>query len=565
MSGRVIGIDFGTTNALCAWLDAGRTVIIPNERGARFTPSVVSYAPGGEVLVGESAKNRAIAAPADTVRAVKRLLGTRTSLQVGGRALRPEDVAAELFAKLRSDAERFLGFPVESAVVTVPASFSDAQRRSLREAAALAGLDALRLVNEPTAAALARAWLDRQKPGADTLVLVYDFGGGTFDVTVLRSRGSACEVLASAGDDRLGGLDIDAALYAEVAAAFSRDYGLDAEGDLFLSQQLWDLVERAKIELSSRESTEIVMPFMGPGGALSHPSFTVTRRRLEELARPFVERTVLLTAEALRTAKVEPAELGALVLSGGSSRMPLVGELLAHLVRRAPESRVNFEEIVASGAAVEAAIVSGDAEGFAVRDVASFSYGVEIEGGACAVLVQRNESLPARKRRVFTTIADGQDTVEIHVIQGEGKKAGDNLSLGRFLLAGVRKARRGEPRILVEFAIDESDLLRVRAKDLDTGAEQRVVVSGSGSDDAAKLALLATRVAELSARTVLESGLADELEEAVAAARKAVSEGDAASRAEARAVLEALAGELFAARDDGVSRRTGLGVAGGAR
>ncbi|MBN1242567.1 MAG: Hsp70 family protein [Spirochaetales bacterium] len=565
MSERVIGIDFGTTNALIAWLDSGSPVIVPNDRGARFTPSVVSYAPGGEVLVGESAKNRAIAAPGDTVRAVKRLLGSGSPVLAGGRPRRPEEIAAEIFRKLRADAERFLGFPVERAVVTVPARFSDAQRRSLREAAALAGIDALRLVNEPTAAALARAWLDRRKPDADTLVLVYDFGGGTFDVTVLRSRGAACEVLASAGDDRLGGLDIDAELYAEVAAAFKADYGLDAEADLFLSQQLWDLVERAKIELSSRDSTEVVLPFMRSAGALAHPSFKITRARLEALATPFVERTIRLTAEALRDAKATGAEVGALVLSGGSSRMPLVRERLGELVRRAPESRVNFEEIVAAGAAVEAAIVSGDAEGFAVRDVATRSYGVEIEGGACAVLVQRNESLPARKRRVFTTIADGQDTVEIHVVQGEERKARDNLSLGRFLLAGVRKARKGEPRILVEFAIDESDLLRVRAKDLDTGAEQRVVVSGSGSDDAAKLALLATRVGELAARTVLEAGLADEIEDAVAAARTAAADGDEAARSEARAVLETLTGELLAARDDGASIKSGLGLAGTVR
>lgn len=544
----VLGIDFGTTNSLCAWIEDGRPQIIPNDRGNRTTPSVVAVSHTGEILVGESAKNQAVASPQMTLAGVKRRLGSRDPVRLGNRSYSPEEAASWIFAKVKRDAESFLGFPVEQAVVSVPARFGESQRRAVKEAARRAGLEVPRLVNEPTAAAVARAFLNPQEADTERVVLVYDFGGGTFDVTVLSARGRSCEVLSSAGDDRLGGMDIDALLYREAARAFRKDWSVNPDSDPFLAQQLMDLSERAKIELSSLTETAIRIPFLNAGTGLSHPSFTLSRDRLEELIRPLAERSLSLVREALEEAKKQPRDVDALVLSGGSSRIPLVRRLIAELLPLEPEGRVNPEEIVAVGAAVEAAILSGRAGGFAVRDVNSRTYGVEIEGGRFVELLARNEPLPARRRRVFTTVADDQESVEIHILQGESESAAKNLSLGRFLLPGVRKAGKGEPRIQVEFSIDESDLLRVRAMDLDTRTEQAVVVtdSGANSGDAEKLARLASRVRVLAASEDLDNGFRTEIEELLARAASAVESGSEESRRLARGSLEAVAGELLA-------------------
>ncbi len=544
----VLGIDFGTTNSLCAWIEDGRPQIIPNDRGSRTTPSVVAVSHSGEVLVGESAKNQAVASPRMTLAGVKRRLGSRDPVRLGDSFYSPEEAASWIFAKVRRDAESFLGFPVEQAVVSVPARFGEAQRRAVKEAARRAGLEVPRLVNEPTAAAVARAFLNPQEAESERIVLVYDFGGGTFDVTVLSARGRSCEVLSSAGDDRLGGMDIDALLYREAAAAFRKDWGMDPDSDPFLAQQLMDLSERAKIELSSRPETDVRIPFLNAGKGLAHPSFTLRRDRLEELIRPLAERSISLVREALEEAGKMPRDVGALVLSGGSSRIPLLRRMIYELLPLEPEGRVNPEEIVAVGAAVEAAILSGRAGGFAVRDINSRTYGVEIEGGRFVELLPRNEPLPARRRRVFTTVEDGQESVEIHILQGESDSAADNHSLGRFLLPGVRKAGKGEPRIQVEFSIDESDLLRVRALDLDTRTEQAVVVTDSGANtgDAEKLARLAARVRTLAASGSLDNGFRTEIEELLARAASAVESGSEENRRLARGTLEAVAGELLA-------------------
>lgn len=548
MTRGILGIDFGTTNSLCAWIENGRPQVIPNDRGNRSTPSVVALSHSGEILVGESAKNQAVASPQTTLTGVKRRLGSRDPVRLGDRWYAPEEAASWIFGKLKRDSEAFLGFPVEQAVVSVPARFGEPQRRAVKEAARRAGLEVPRLVNEPTAAAVARAFMEPEDADTERIVLVYDFGGGTFDVTVLAARGRVCEVLSSAGDDRLGGMDIDALLYREASGVFRRDWGVDPDTDPFLAQQLMDLSERAKIELSSRSEVTITVPFLNAGRGLAHPSFELSRERLEDLARPLVERSLDLVRLALEEAEKRPEDIGALVLSGGSSRIPLVRSLLADYLPLEPESKVNPEEIVAVGAAVEAAILSGGAGGFGVRDVNSRTYGVEIEGGRFVALLPRNEPLPSRRRRVFTTVVDDQESVEIHILQGESDSASENISLGRFLLPGIRKARKGEPRIQVEFSIDESDLLRVRAMDLDTRTEQAVVVTGSGAygGDAEKLARLAARVRALAGSEDLDNGFRSEIEELLLRAAWAVESGSEEDRLLVRGSLEAVAGELLA-------------------
>ncbi len=548
MTRGILGIDFGTTNSLSAWIEDGRPQIIPNDRGSRTTPSVVAVSHSGEILVGESAKNQAVAAPQRTLAGIKRRLGSREPVRLGEGSYEPEEAASWILAKIKRDAESFLGFPVERAVISVPARFGEPQRRAVKEAARRAGLEVPRLVNEPTAAAVARAFLNPEAAEAETLVLVYDFGGGTFDVTVLSARGRSCEVLSSAGDDRLGGMDIDVLLYREAAADFRRTWGVDPDADPFLAQQLMDLSERAKIELSSRNEASITIPFLNAGKGLSHPSFGLKRETLEDLIRPLVERSLGLVRKALAEAGKRPRDVGALVLSGGSSRIPLVRRMVLDLLPLEPESRVNPEEIVAVGAAVEAAILAGRAGGFAVRDVNSRTYGVEIEGGRFVELLPRNEPLPARRKRVFTTVVDAQESVEIHILQGESESAAENLSLGRFLLPGIRKAPRGEPRIQVEFSIDESDLLRVRAVDLDTRTEQAVVVTDSGADagDAEKLARLAARVRALADSEEIDNVFRTEIEELLTRAAAAVESGSEEDRRLARGSLEAVAGELLA-------------------
>ncbi len=569
----VIGIDFGTTNSLCAWLDGDRPAIIPNARGARATPSVVAVTARGETLVGESAKNQALVNPADTVAGVKRLLGSGKLITLGGRSWRPEEIAALILSSLKADAERHLGTEVERAVITAPANFSERERRALLEAGRLAGLEVLRIVNEPTAAAVARAWSLQLagRGGAVTsseaadarLILVYDFGGGTFDVTVLRQAESDCVVLASRGDGRLGGTDLDRELFSRAAAAFAAEYGLDADADRLLAQALAEQAERAKIELSERLEAAMSLPFaLSPArgneaAKVVHPVHTISRVEFEAIAAPYVERSLELAARALDDAGLAPSDVDVLVLSGGSSRIPLVRRLLKERLGLDPAGGIDPEEIVALGAAVEASLASGS-QRLRVRDVVARTYGVEIDGGRFVPLIRKNSPVPSLRSRVFTTVADGQDSVEIHVLQGDSPQAAENLSLGRFLLSGVRPARAGEPRIKVDFGIDESDILHVEAVDLDTGAVQAISIADldrgaqaeSPADLVDKVRLLATRIAELAAGLSLEAGLAAELEEAArraSAARVNQAEGELKLL---KAELEGLVGELLARRSE---------------
>lgn len=579
----LVGIDFGTTNSLVAFLDGDRPTIIPNARGGRLTPSVVALSSKGDLLVGESARNQASLNPERTVSGIKALLSTSSTLSLGGRDYRPEELAAIILASLKADAEAFLGREVKGAVITAPAHFSELERRSLVEAGRLAGLEVRRILNEPTAAALARAWeastaevlsLGRGGKASASLILVYDFGGGTFDVTILRQEGQDARVLSSRGDGRLGGRDLDKEIYHLARADFQARHGLLVDRDPLLVQALVDQAEKAKIELSERREAEISLLFalasagggQGHEGLLLHPVLSLSREAFESLALPYVERSLELTAKALADAGIKASDVGVLVLSGGSSRIPLVRQLLLERLGLKPAGGVNPEEIVALGAAVATGLdlpsSPGQGPRLRVRDVISRTYGVEIDGGAFIPLIRKNSPVPARKSRVFTTVEDNQDSVEIHVLQGESRQSGENLSLGRFLLVGVKRARAGKPQIQVDFSIDESDILHVTALDLDTGVAQAISIADLGRGARAespeeilgRIRLLAGRLGELSSGLALESGLEAELEEAALRARQAgpsLPEGDLRLL---KAELEGLLGEVLARRGEAVER-----------
>ena len=597
MSETILGIDFGTTNSLCAWMDGDLPTVIPNVRGARFTPSAIAATRKGEILVGESAKNQALVNPNNTLLHVKRRLSSGGLLSLGDKNWRPEELASFVLASLKADAEVHLGKALTKAVITAPANFSDRERRSLVEAGRLAGLEIVKVLNEPTAAALARAWARASISGAETLseadsdrvILVYDFGGGTFDASLLRQRGSDCVVLASRGDGMLGGADLDKELYRRAAASFREDYGFDPDGDPYTVQQLSDQVERAKIELSERLEATVVLPFTiaisevrasekkAPGGTNSvlggrvvHLERRFEREEFERIAAPYIERSLDLVERVLRDSGINASQVDALVLSGGSSRIPLVKRRIYERFGLVPEAGIGPEEIVALGAAVAAGLAEDEterggvsrAERLRVRDVVARTYGVEIDGRLFVPIIKKNTPVPAERARVFTTVADRQESVEIHVLQGESREADDNLSLGRFLLAGVRQAKAGEPRISVDFSIDESGILHVGARDLDTGSSQAISITdidrGEDDDSVAevlgKARILADRIKDLRAGLTLEGWLEAELDEAAervmrSSESSALGSAGAASEGEIRllrAELEGLVGELLA-------------------
>ncbi|PKL08820.1 MAG: heat-shock protein Hsp70 [Spirochaetae bacterium HGW-Spirochaetae-7] len=542
----IVGLDFGTTNTLCAWMDGDVPVVIPNDRGERATPSVVAISDSGNLLVGASARNQALADPQSALFGVKRLLGKSRKVDFGGGPRTPEDAAAAILSKVKKDAEHFLGFEIDGAVITVPARFGDPQRRAVRDAAGRSGLKVERIMNEPSAAALARAWAG-VKDDQERLVLVYDFGGGTFDATVLRARGGSCWVLPSEGDDALGGMDLDAAMYRDAAERFRSGFGIDPDDDPYLSRTLVDLCEKAKIELSVRDEATIAVPFLQGSDGLVHPSVQFDRDRFERLASPFIERSIDLVERVMRSAGVSAADIGALVLSGGSSRIPLARRRLGELVGRGADPRVNPEEIVALGAAVEAARIEGRLEGLSFTDVCSRTFGLEIDGGRFVPLIKKNEALPAAGHQVFTTVENFQRSVELHVLQGEDGKASSNVSVGRFLLPGIRKAAKGQPRIAVEFAIDECDMLLVRARDMDTGSEQSIAVFDGGLDSRSPgdrvlaLAQIARREAQC---LTLDAALSAELSEVLAMVPGC--SGDDEKAAMTATLLEGLLSELSA-------------------
>lgn len=473
---RAVGIDLGTTNSVISILEGGEPKIISNAEGHRTTPSVVAFAKNGEVLVGDQAKRQAITNPDRTVRSVKRHMGSDWSIEIDGKPYNSQEISARILQKLKRDAEAYLGEDVKEAVITVPAYFGDAQRQATKEAGQIAGLEVLRIVNEPTAAALAYG-LDSEKD--DHLILVFDLGGGTFDVSILEIGEGVFEVKSTHGDTALGGDDWDERVIDWLVTGFKNDHGVDLSTDPMAMTRLKETAEKAKIELSSVQETEINLPFItatneGP----IHLLQTLKRSEFEQMTEDLVEKTRGPFKEAIEDAGVKVDEIDHVILVGGTTRMPAVQALVKELAGKDPHQGVNPDEVVADGAALQAGVLTGDVTGILLLDVTPLTLGVETEGGVANKMIERNTTIPTRRSEIFTTAADNQPEVEIHVLQGERPMATDNKSLGQFKLPGIAPARRGVPQIEVTFDIDANGIVSVSAKDLGTGQTQQVTITG---------------------------------------------------------------------------------------
>ncbi len=477
---RVIGIDLGTTNSCVAVMEGGEPVVIANAEGNRTTPSVVAFK-NGERIVGEAAKRQAITNPDNTVISIKRHMGSTYKETLEGNQYTPEQISAMILQKLKADAEAYLGQSVTQAVITVPAYFNDSQRQATKDAGKIAGLEVLRIVNEPTAAALAYG----MEKTEDQTVLVFDLGGGTFDVSILELSDGFFEVKATSGDNKLGGDDFDDVIMNYLVSEFKKEHGIDLSKDRMAQQRLKDAAEKAKKDLSGVLTTTISLPFItadatGP----KHLEMNLTRAKFEELSAELVERTMGPTRQALKDAGLTPSELDRVILVGGSTRIPAVQEAIKKFTGKEPHKGVNPDEVVALGAAVQAGVLTGDVKDVVLLDVTPLSLGIETLGGVFTKLIDRNTTIPTSKSQVFSTAADNQTSVEIHVLQGERQMAGDNKSLGRFNLSDIPPAPRGIPQIEVSFDIDANGIVNVRAKDLGTGKEQRITItSNSGLSD----------------------------------------------------------------------------------
>ena len=469
---KTIGIDLGTTFSAVSVMEGGRAKIIPNTEGNNTTPSVVSIN-GNEVLVGEIARRGAIANPKNTIRSIKRLMGTKKMTQIGDKEYSPEQISAMILQKLKKDAEEYLGYEVVDAVITVPAYFGDAQRNATKDAGKIAGLNVKRIINEPTAAALAYG-LEKEH---DHTILVFDFGGGTFDVSILELGGGIFEVKATSGDNFLGGDDIDELLINYLAAEFKRDSGIDLKKDLVALQRLKEAAEKAKIELSSSQQTKVTIPYIfsndsGP----KHLDVTITRSSFEKICEPIFEKLKKPTHQAIKDAKMP--KIDKVILVGGSTRIPKVREIVKEITGMEPDKSVNPDEAVSLGAAIQGAIISGDVKDVLLLDVTSLTLGIEAQGGIRVALIDRNTTIPTKKSEIFTTASDGQNAVTINVLQGEREMAENNISLGKFDLVGILPAPRGIPQIEVTFDIDTNGIVNVSAKDLGTGKQQKITVTG---------------------------------------------------------------------------------------
>jgi len=472
---RAVGIDLGTTNSVISTLEGGDPRVVANAEGHRTTPSVVAFAKNGEVLVGDQAKRQAITNPERTVRSVKRHIGTDWSVEIDGKSYSAQEISARILQKLKRDAEAFLGEPVSEAVVTVPAYFGDAQRQATKEAGQIAGLEVLRIVNEPTAASLAYG-LDKEH---DHQILVFDLGGGTFDVSVLEIGEGVFEVKATSGDTQLGGDDWDERIIDWLVDGFKNDHGVDLSKDPMALTRLKEAAEKAKIELSSVQESEINLPFITatPEGPI-HLLTTLKRSEFEQMTEDLLDRVRTPFGQAIKDAGVDVNDIDHIILVGGSTRMPAVQSLVKELAGKEPSKGVNPDEVVALGAAIQAGVLTGDVKGILLLDVTPLTLGVETEGGVSTKMIERNTTIPTRRSEIFTTAADSQPEVEIHVLQGERAMANDNKSLGRFKLQGIPSAPRGIPQIEVTFDIDANGIVSVSAKDLGTGKSQQVTITG---------------------------------------------------------------------------------------
>ena len=475
---KIIGIDLGTTNSCVAVMEGGEPVVIPNAEGARTTPSVVAFAKNGERLVGQVAKRQAVMNPDRTIASIKREMGSDYKVTIDGKAYTPQEISAMILQKLKADAEAYLGDKVTEAVITVPAYFTDAQRQATKDAGRIAGLEVKRIINEPTAASLAYG-LDKE----DThTILVYDLGGGTFDVSLLEIGDGVFQVLATAGNNRLGGDDFDKRIIDYMVSEFRREHNIDLSQDTTAMQRLKDEAEKAKIELSGVTSTQINLPFITmQGGTPLHLEMTLTRAKFNELTADLVEKTIGPVNQALSDAGLTASKIDKVILVGGSTRIPAVQEAVQRITGKEPFRGINPDECVAVGAAIQGGVIGGDVKDVVLIDVTPLSLGIETMGGVFTRLIDRNTAIPTEKSQIFSTAADGQTSVEVHVLQGEREMAAYNKTLGRFQLTGIAPAPRGVPQIEVKFDIDRNGIVHVSAKDLGTGKEQSITITASGN------------------------------------------------------------------------------------
>ena len=475
---KIIGIDLGTTNSCVAVMEGGEPVVIANPEGNRTTPSVVGFSKNGERLIGQVAKRQAITNPEGTVSSIKREMGSNYKVTIEGKAYTPQEISAMILAKLKADAERYLGESVTEAVITVPAYFNDAQRQATKDAGAIAGLNVKRIINEPTAAALAYG-VDKEQ---DQKIMVYDLGGGTFDVSIIEMGDGVQEVLATAGNNRLGGDDFDNRIINWLADEFKKDTGIDLRNDKMAAQRLKEAAEKAKIELSGMMQTSVNLPFItvdatGP----KHLDMTLTRAKFDELTHDLVEATMGPVRQALADSGLSASELNKVLLVGGSTRIPAVQEAVKNFMGKEPFKGINPDECVALGAAIQGGVLGGDVKGILLLDVTPLSLGIETLGGVFTKIIERNTTIPTKKSQIFSTAADNQPSVQVNVLQGEREMAADNKSLGIFNLDGIAPAPRGVPQIEVTFDIDANGIVSVSAKDMGTGKQQAITITASSN------------------------------------------------------------------------------------